>query len=765
MTLFSEFLSAKRWRGVVFCGLALLLTVSPVPAEPTPSAAPTDLWRQSIEQIRSGRFEAAAQTLSAVDEATPCADRLRSWIGEYLSKQEARRRMNLEEFELYVGYAKARIERKEYTRALDWTWRAHDVAADAEGFLQTDWVKQLVSESLAEAADRKANQDWRGAWEIYGRLAALFEREPLYEKLEREAVTHLRLETMFKDGFDWREHIERVRWEDAEEALEHVNAYYVEPADFKKMAESGLEQLLLLAESKAAQEALDGLKDEADRLDFRNRVQERLNQVRAAPKLDAAGCVAHFRRVVLDINRQTVRLPQELIVSELMRGALEPLDEFTTVIWPKETEDFEKHTRGNFIGVGIQIYKNRANEIEVQTPLDDTPAYRNGIRAGDVITAVDGKPLNDVSLNKVVEIITGPKGTPVTLTIRREDKLLDFALIRDEVKIQSVKGVKRDAERDGKWNHWLDPENGIAYVRVTNFQKTTVEDVQNALRELRTQGLRGIVLDLRGNPGGLLDSAWQMSTLFLKRGERVVSTGGRIKEENQALSADHNGDFSDLPLAVLVDEASASASEIVSGAVRDNKRGLVIGERTFGKFSVQNLIPLSHSQAKLKITTARYYLPSGVSLHRTQSSDRWGVEPDIPIRLVRWERVNLWEMRREADLLGPPSPKVRNEAAESDDTDEDSEGGVSDSENAEDGSEAAEGAAGPAVDSPASADFVGPPAEPPLPPLKQPDKNLRPKTDPQLDAALLVMRATLLGNQFPTLAAAEKREQQESRAP
>jgi carboxyl-terminal processing protease len=729
---------------VIVLGTPGLTARGDSPAESLQSSG--DPWQRSIDLVREGKFDDASASIDQLRGEGRLVEQLRTWLSEYREKQKARKEMDQVEFDRYVGFAKARIERGEHIAALDWAWKARDVAADQAEFLKSEWLQKLVNDSLTKAEESRTRQDWRGAWDIYARLAGLYDREPLYEKLARDAGSHLRLESAFKPDSKWLENLERIRWEDAEEALKHVEAYYVEPADFKPIAEHGLEQLLLLTDSKAAQQSLEGLQNEERRLDFRSRVQQRLEQIRAAPSLDREGCVQHFRRVVRDINKQTVQLPEPVIVNELMRGAFEPLDEFTTIIWPKDVEEFEKHTRGNFIGVGIQIQKNRFNEIEVQTPLDGTPAYRAGIQSGDIIAKVNGEPLMDVSLNKVVEIITGPKGTPVTLTIRREGKEIEFPLVRDEVKILSVRGMKRNPDDPERWNYWLDRENGVAYIRVTNFQRNTVEDVDNALRDLRAQGMKGLVLDIRGNPGGLLDSAWQMSSLFLKRGEAVVSTRGRIPDENNKFFAQTEGPYSDLPLTVLVDEGSASASEIVSGAIRDNGRGLVIGERTFGKFSVQNLIPLSHSRAKLKITTASYYLPSGVSLHRKTTSDQWGVDPNIPIRLVRWEQYNLYQMRRDADLLGPAALK------------------------ANDSSPPAETAPVPPDESlegeePSPPEFGPKQADAELPPLKQEDENLRPKQDPQLDVALLVLRATLLRSESPTVAAAEKRTTQESARP
>jgi len=394
------------------------------------------------------------------------------------------------------------------------------------------------------------------------------------------------------------------------------------------------------------------------------------------------------------------------------------------------------------------------------TPLEDTPAFHHGVQAGDVITKVDGTEIKSYTLNKVVDTITGLPDTPVTLTIRRGESEIEFPLVRSRVKIQSVKGWQR--RPDGTWNHWADEENKIGYVRITNFQKNTAEDLANAMAELKPKGLKGLILDLRWNPGGLLDSAWQVSSLFLNRGDGVVSTKGRNQGEDQRLNAAGDGPYNDVPLVVLVDEGSASASEIVSGAIRDNHRGTVIGERTFGKFSVQNLIPLSSSNAKLKITTSRYYLPSGVSLHREPTSEKWGVEPEIPIRLARWERFNAFQLRRDADLLGPPKPVTK--TADDDKPVDLSKvdpltGEEVGPETKHDSEIDAAKTGAPSDESAKNADGMTADADAPkadeLPPLEQPDENNRPKEDPQVDTALLFMRVKLFGILHPTLADAD----------
>lgn len=775
--------SACVWGRIWLAGALFVLPVTGF-AGLAPEAkvlSDNDLWQQTLELAAQGDFDGATKSIQSIKSGGKLTEQVRAWLETYNEKQADRRKLDREDFEKYVGYAKARIEREEYWRALDWTLAAVDCATSREEFLTSDWLTSLVDDSLAKAQQYRKESEWKDAYGIYWRLRELHETEPRYKKLSREALTHLRLEGMFEDDNPWEESIEKVRWKDAERAISYIERYYVEqPVDFKPIAEHGLERLLLLVESKSAQETLEGLKNEADRADFKSRIQKRLEMIRAEPRLDRRTCTEHFRRVVKTINGQTVGLPEALVVSQLMRGALEPLDDFTQIIWPSASKEFDKHTRGDFVGVGISIVKNRDDEIEVVTPLDDTPAYRAGIQAGDIITDVDGKSIKGFSTNKVVGTITGPKGTPVLLTIRRDDKNIDFDLVRARVKIQSVKGVRRDPNNEERWDHWLDEDMGIGYIRVKNFQKNTVEDIENTLSQL--PGMRGLLLDLRGNPGGLLDSAWNLSSLFLNRGDTVVSTKGVIKDDDHVFVAPSRGAYSDIPLTVLVDERSASASEIVSGAIRDNHRGLVIGERTFGKFSVQNLISLSRSGAKLKITTAKYFLPSGDSLHREPYAETWGVTPDISVRLVNKEKINVFRMQREADLLGPPKQEAEDEDDE-DKSDDDgeakgetvdiSEGHASKSKDEakpSDKEAASESKDGEEPDDKEKADNKDSKddeesKEDKLPPLKQPDKNNRPKEDAQLDTALLLMRITLIGETQPTLAKAETTGKKETAKP
>ncbi|MHC5108260.1 MAG: S41 family peptidase [Planctomycetota bacterium] len=748
---------------VLGSGMAVRADHAPEHRDTQVSAAQTDkLWTQTVDDVTHGRFDEASESMQKISDRGPFAGDVLRWLNDFEKQQSERRALDKADFEKYEGYAKERIERGEFTLGLDWAIRCWDVAADQDAFLKTGWLLDLTEKALVKAEELRKEEDWLAAWRIYSDLGILFEREPRYKKLEREAQTHYRLNVLFEKDNYWGERIEKVRWEDARAALDDIGLHYVKPADFKSMCEVGLEQLLILARSKSAQEAFDGLGDEDNRDEFITRVEAKLNQVREAATVDRRTCIEHFRRVISKINKQTVQLPEQLIVSELMRGALEPLDDYTTIIWPSDADEFRKQTDGEFVGVGISIVKNRVtDEIEVVTPLEDSPAYRAGIQAGDVITLVDGDSLEGFSLNKVVKTITGKRSTMVTLTIRRGEAEIEFPLKRERIKIASVKGLKRNEDNPNQWEHWIDKDMGVGYIRLTNFQKNTAEDVENVLSRLEAGGLKALILDLRGNPGGLLDSAWRISTLFLEAGETVVSTKGRHRSENQSFYAPGDGPYSDIPVTVLTDENSASASEIVAGAIRDNNGGLVVGARTFGKFSVQNLMSLGASQAKLKITTAHYYLPSGVSLHKDPQAKEWGVEPNIPVRLVSKEKSNLYRMRRENDLLGPARPTA--DPDEKADDKKDDKDAAADAKNGDESGKDKAKDAEPDKDAVADADDEK--KEDKLPPLDQPDENNRPKNDPQLDTALLVTKIKLLAERFPSLASAEKQTTKEVARP
>jgi len=300
----------------------------------------------------------------------------------------------------------------------------------------------------------------------------------------------------------------------------------------------------------------------------------------------------------------------EELVQKAIQGMVSSLDPHSLLLPPEEFEDLQIDTKGKFTGIGISI-SIRDGFVTVVSPIEGTPAYRAGIKAGDRIIKVDGKPVKD--LREAVKKMRGPKGTKVAVTVARkgEPEPIEFNLIRDVIPIQSVRATM------------LKP--GYGYAWVTHFRDQTVRDLEKSLKKLEKEhgALKGLVLDLRDNPGGLLPQAIKMSDLFLSEGD-ILSIKGRLKRHTRAFSAHQDDDDVTYPLVVLINGGSASASEIVAGALQDNKRAVIMGTTSFGKGSVQTVETLRDGYG-LKLTIARYYTPKGRSIQAK------GIEPDITV--------------------------------------------------------------------------------------------------------------------------------------
>ncbi|MBU1406207.1 MAG: S41 family peptidase [Proteobacteria bacterium] len=292
-----------------------------------------------------------------------------------------------------------------------------------------------------------------------------------------------------------------------------------------------------------------------------------------------------------------------------IKGMLTTLDPHSSYMKPDDFKELQVETQGSFTGIGIEITM-KDNILTVVSPIEGTPAFAKGLKAGDKIVKIGEEPTQDMSLMEAVKRLRGPKGSEVTISIHRKGwpDLKAITLIRDIIPIHSVK------------SKMLEP--GYPYIRIINFQAHTTTDFKKALTDLEKQGkIKGLVVDLRNNPGGLLDQSVKIADIFIDEGV-IVSTKGRIKEQNSMFYARDNNAKYKFPVVVLVNEGSASASEIVAGALQDHKKAVIIGAQTFGKGSVQTIIPMD-SGAGLRLTTARYYTPSGRSIQAT------GITPDI----------------------------------------------------------------------------------------------------------------------------------------
>lgn len=305
------------------------------------------------------------------------------------------------------------------------------------------------------------------------------------------------------------------------------------------------------------------------------------------------------------------KTPKDLIYGSL-RGMLSSLDPHSQFLDPDEYKELKTETQGKFGGLGIEI-SIRDGLLTIITPLDDTPAWRAGIKAGDHIVKIENELTRDLTLNDAVKKLRGKPGSEVKITILREgaDKLIDFTIVREIIQIQDVKNTQI-------------LENHIGYVRLTEFREDSAIAFRKALDELTRQGADSLILDLRNNPGGLLNVAINITEEFLAQGKTIVSTKGRRLSQNTITRSANKAHLINWPMVVLINEGSASGSEILAGALQDNKRAITLGMKSFGKGSVQSVIPLPDGSG-LRLTTSKYFTPSGRSIHGV------GIEPDIVV--------------------------------------------------------------------------------------------------------------------------------------
>jgi carboxyl-terminal processing protease len=340
------------------------------------------------------------------------------------------------------------------------------------------------------------------------------------------------------------------------------------------------------------------------------------------------------------------------LVEAAISGVISKLDQYSNYIPPDEVERFKSGVENEFGGIGIQVAIQNG-QLTITSPIVGTPAYRAGLKAGDVITKIEGVGTEGITLDGAVSKLKGTVGTSVTFTVRHHDgKEQTVTVTRELVRVDSVLGdTRRD---DDSWEWFIDREKKIGYIRVTSFSRRTAEDLRTAIRQLTADGMRGLVIDLRFNPGGLLTSAVEIADMFISEG-LIVSTKGRntpVKEQK----AQKAGTYEGFPMAVLVNRYSASASEIVSACLQDHKRAVIIGERTWGKGSVQNIINLEEGRSALKLTTSSYHRPSGKNIHRfdgATDADDWGVTPDegCVLKMSDKELNDFLEYRRLKDIV------------------------------------------------------------------------------------------------------------------
>lgn len=363
-----------------------------------------------------------------------------------------------------------------------------------------------------------------------------------------------------------------------------------------------------------------------------------------------------------ELTPETLKKMQEGAI----KGMIDALDDpYTIYVPPADTQEFDKDLTGEYSGIGASVQISTDGYLQIVSPLEDSPAFRMGILAEDKVVEIEGKSTLGLSVDKCIDLLMGKAGTDVNIVLERQGTKIPMKVTREKIKTRAIKGVHRDSSDAAQWNFFVDEKRGIVYVRMTQFMPGATREFIDALLKsgIAQNKIKGLVIDLRWNPGGLLTEAIAMADLFLDDGI-IVSTKGRKFPERveRAKKDDVKLDF---PIAVLINGQSASASEILAGALTENNRAIAVGSRTYGKGSVQSVRPISvrdpdgtEREAELKITEQGYYLPSGRSITRKNDSTEWGVDPSkgYYVDMTDDELIAMLKVRREQEVIQNKKP-------------------------------------------------------------------------------------------------------------
>ena len=665
------FKHAQRWAAGALAAITL------VAAAPAGAAAPDDAWRLAL----SGQGDEAFALIARIAEDSN-SEALRAALerrSEHLKTIETKRAERLAEARTELA---DHLAEDNVVQALRSAVEIHTLSTDKAAVLAMPEIRELIRDAETRAERSEREGDWLNAYELYYRLNLLHEQEGVYredfERIGRRLVMlrlyvpktlhEMRSAKQVAEGEeplkpynaladDWREKLRGVSQAMVIRALNRAERSHVEGADLRSMLIRGLEALETFVTTTTLADAFPALKNKDTVRRFVGALEEQRRDL--ANQRGKAGYfeLVSVLKAVNRANERSLKLPEEAVLHEFGNGAMAELDDFSSIVWPDEVEQLQRSTQGRFTGVGIKISLDESQAIKVVTPLQGTPAQRAGVLPGDVIVAVDDEPTVGISLQQAVDRITGKEGTPVTLTLEREGVAdpIKATMRRAEIPIYSVKGWERSGPGERDWNWFIDKEHKIGMLRVTQFADDTTRELRRAIREMRAQGgINGIILDLRYNPGGLLNEAVSVANLFIERGV-IVSQHDADGIEREAQRANPRGvELADVPVVVLINEGSASASEIVAGSLQDYERGLIVGARSYGKGSVQNIYTIGSTEmALLKLTTQYYYLPSGRLIHRRPGAATWGVHPDVEVEMLPSQIADALTIRQDADLFMP----------------------------------------------------------------------------------------------------------------
>ena len=675
---------------IIVLGLIVLAGSSCNPKQSSHDASPTDdtatqefqLTQDTpdiqpvVDSICRGDFEQAREALEQTP-AHPAAGQMRCLIDRYFQIEEQRDQKRQTAFQEQLDELEKIKERIANTETpdvpdvndIDETMlaviraREYAVESEKEALLDNPLVQSALSQMKVNADADEQQGKWLDAYaHNYYWLAAIFEDDKTYQDRAEELIELSTIELGLKDstcGEGAAERYEGIEVEMLLRALQLLGSNYVHEIDFQEMITESLKRCRLLGkvlestqESLAWSASIEQVEQWNIGLETFQPGDIQLSQ--DAEKIGAESLV-RILEGVLALNAITLKLPEEVVVAHFTEAALASLDPFTSMVWPWNVRDFEKSMTQQFTGIGVEISK-ATGVLKVVSLLPDTPAYKSGLDADDEIVAVNGEPTKKMSIFCAVSKITGPKGTKVSLTIRRPStgETMEMVMRRDKIVVQPLRGWTR--EDSGDWNDLIDIENRIGYIRLTAFTESSGPDLDESLRKLEKKGLNGLILDLRFNSGGYLQASADVVDLFISEGMIVTSKPRQGLETYEI--AHSNGTHPDYPMVILINGSSASASEIVAGALQDSKyhRATLVGNRSYGKGSVQVVTPFTGGGSQLKYTIAYYHLPSNQRVenrYQMQKEGRkdWGIAPDVEVKMRSNEIKEMIDIQRNNDVL------------------------------------------------------------------------------------------------------------------
>jgi carboxyl-terminal processing protease len=519
--------------------------------------------------------------------------------------------------------------------------------------LPSEVVAAIGPEKSLELAGKYTKDErWVESYLVLREIRKQEVTDPLYKEYNEADLRNLAIEGRYdEDSRD--ENVKRDMAAGLDvigDILLLADLHYVRDVDNRDLFAQGAQNLQYLLTNTKVVKELRPTATEGSRTEFADFLKDQTKHVYEQESLTTEDFQARVKRIAMESDA-TVKLPSGVVVSEFLYGIPAALDPHTDYIPGKQFKQFQADTMGHFGGLGIEITLEEVTfgkkVLTVVTPIDGTPSAEAGILPGDRIIAIGKQSTEGMKLETAVGQIRGPIGTSVTITITHKGDTtpFDVTLTRSDITLESIKGYAVDPET-GQWNYMIDPANKIGYIRMTDFKEETPRDIERAIGMLEEEGMKGLVLDLRFNHGGLLTSGVKISDLFIDDGTIVSVRGAHTKPF--VYKAHYFNTAKAFPMVVLINDQSASAAEILGGALQDHHRATLVGTESFGKGTVQTLYELERGESALKLTTAKYYTPNGVSIHRDEYAVAGGLTPDVLVPMTDEQNASLadvWHLR------------------------------------------------------------------------------------------------------------------------